>query len=82
MELARLGTYNSITEANLVKARLESEGIEAIVQSDDLGAMTPMMGDLRGVRVLVREADRANAMEVLERMLPDGDQRPTNPSDP
>lgn len=70
MELARLGTYNSVTEANLVKARLESEGIAAIVQSDDLGATTPTLGVVRGVLVLVRDEDRAEAMEVLERMLP------------
>lgn len=73
MELVRLGTYNSITEANLVRARLESEGIDAIVQSDDLGSTTPMLGNVRGVLVLVREEERAAAMEVLERMLPSGD---------
>jgi hypothetical protein len=74
MQLVRLGTYNSITEANLVKARLGGEGIEAIVQSDDLGSTTPTLGVVRGVLVLVWEADRAEAMEVLERMLPSGDQ--------
>jgi type III secretory pathway lipoprotein EscJ len=73
MELVRLGTYSSLTEANLVKARLESEGIEALVQSDDLGSTTPTLGVLRGVIVLVRESDRAEAMDVLERMLPSGD---------
>jgi type III secretory pathway lipoprotein EscJ len=73
MQLVRLGTYSSITEANLVKARLESEGIEALVQSDDLGSTTPTLGVVRGVIVLVREPDRARAMDVLERMLPSGD---------
>jgi hypothetical protein len=73
MELVRLGTYNSITEANLVKARLESEGIEALVQADDLGSTTPTLGVVRGIIVLVREPDRATAMDVLERMLPSGD---------
>lgn len=71
MALVRLGTYNSLTEANLVKARLESEGITAIVQSDDVGSMTPTLITVRGVQVLVREEDRARAMESLERMLPD-----------
>lgn len=75
MELVRLGTYNTITEAHLVKAKLESAGIDAVVQSDDLGSTTPMLGNVRGVRVLVREDDRADAMDVLERMLP-------SPSDP
>lgn len=72
MELVRLGTYNTITEANLVKAKLESAGIASLVQSDDVGATTPMLGNLRGVHVLVREDERAEAMELLERMLPSG----------
>lgn len=76
MALVRLATYNSVTEANVVKARLESEGIDAVVQSDDLGSTTPMVGTLRGVLVLVREEDRAQAMEKLERMLTEGDQPP------
>lgn len=74
MELVVLGTYNTLTEANLVKARLESEGIEAVVQSDDLGSMTPTLNTVRGVQVLVRSEDRAGAMESLERMLGAGDE--------
>lgn len=73
MELVLLGTYTTLTEANLVKARLESEGIAALVQSDDLGSMTPTLNTVRGVQVLVREDDRAGAMEALERMLEPGD---------
>lgn len=73
MELVRLGTYTSVTEANVIKARLESEGIDALVQSDDLGSTTPTMSVVRGVHVLVRDSDRAEAMDVLQRMLPSGD---------
>lgn len=73
MDLVTLGTYNTLTEANLVKARLESDGIEALVQSDDVGSMTPTLNTVRGVQVLVRESDRAEAMDLLERMLPNGD---------
>lgn len=74
MDLIVLGTYSSLIEANLVKARLSTEGIEALVQSDDAGSMTPTLITVRGVRVLVRETDRARAMDALERMLPAGDQ--------
>lgn len=70
MDLVKLGTFSTLTEANLVKARLESEGIDALVQSDDLGSMMESMITVRGVRVLVREGDRAAAMDVLGRMLP------------
>lgn len=74
MDLVVLGTYSSLTEANLVKARLESEGIESIVRSDDVGSMTPTLNTVRGVQVLVRSGDRAEAMESLERMLGSGDE--------
>lgn len=73
MDLVLLGTFSTLTEANLVKARLESDGIESIVQADDAGSMTPTLLTVRGVRVLVREADLAPAQEALERMLPAGD---------
>jgi hypothetical protein len=73
VDLVVLGTYNSLTEAQLVKARLESDGIESLVQSDDVGSMTPTLITVRGVRVLVRDTDRARAMESLERMLPSAD---------
>lgn len=73
MDLVLLGTYNTLTEANLVKARLESDGIASLVQADDIGSMTPTMNTVRGVRVLVEESDRARAMEALERMLPGAD---------
>jgi hypothetical protein len=73
VELVQLGTYTTLTEANLVKARLEAEGIAALIQSDDLGSMTPTLNTVRGVQVLVREDDRARAMDSLERMLGTGD---------
>lgn len=73
MDLVQVGKYSSKTEANLVKARLEGEGIESMVQADDLGSTTPMLGTIRGILVLVREEDRPRAMETLERMITDGD---------
>lgn len=73
MDLVQLGIYSNVTEANLVKARLESDGIDAVVVADDLGSMTPTLITVRGVQVMVREADRADAMEALERMIGPGD---------
>ena len=73
MALSRLGTYNTVTEANLVKAKLEAFGIEAIVEADDAGSMVPNLDLVRGVKVFVKETDLADAYETLERMLPAGD---------
>ena len=73
MALSRLGTYNTVTEANLVKAKLEAFGIDAMVEADDAGSMVPNLDLVRGVKVFVKEADLAEAYEVLERMLPSGE---------
>lgn len=73
MDLDEIGIYNTTTEALLVKARLEAFGIDAVVQADTAAGTIPTLASGRGVRVFVREADRAEALEVLERMLPAGD---------
>jgi type III secretory pathway lipoprotein EscJ len=73
MEPVLLGTYNSVAEANLIKAKLKSAGIEAIVEADTAGSTWPAFESIRGVRVLVRDSDLGEALEVLERMLPAGE---------
>ena len=72
--LSKLGTYSTVTEANLVKAKLEAYGIDALVEADDAGSMVPNLDLVRGVKVYVRDSDLADAYEVLERTLPAGDQ--------
>jgi hypothetical protein len=51
-------------EAELIRARLESEGIAAAVLSDDAGGMYPNLSS-GGVRVVVGAADLARATEIL-----------------
>lgn len=70
MDLAKVGTYSSMTEAALVKARLEVSGIPAVVQSDTASGAVPFLEMTEGVRVLVRPEDLAGALDALERMLP------------
>jgi hypothetical protein len=77
MTLSRLGTYSSLTEASLVKAKLETFGIDAIVEEDVASSSIPTFGQMQGVKVLVRESDLAAAYEVLERMLPSGEAPPS-----
>ena len=71
--LTSVGTYGSTTEAELVRARLEANGIRSMVQADDASGAVPSLGGIEGVRVLVRSDDLAIAYEVLERALPTGD---------
>ncbi|MDP9144449.1 MAG: DUF2007 domain-containing protein [Actinomycetota bacterium] len=70
MDLARVGTYRSMTEASLVKARLEVNGIEAVVQADTASGAVPFLEVTEGVKVFVRPEDLPAALEFLERMLP------------
>jgi hypothetical protein len=70
VSLVVLGTYRSSTEANLVKSRLEVEGIDAFVSADVSSLGLPPLELAVGARVFVRETDRASAYEILERMLP------------
>ena len=70
MALRLLATFATLTEANLVKAKLETYGIDSAVQADVGSSTLPTLERTEGVKVLVREADVAEAYEVLERMLP------------
>lgn len=70
MTLSQIGIYSSTSEANLVKARLEFNGIDAMIQADSASGFVPQLEAYSGVRVFVRESDMAEALEVLERMLP------------
>ena len=73
MGLTVLGTYASVTEANLIRAKLDAYGIESVVERDVASGSIPTIEAVEGVKVLVRESELAEAMDVLERMLPPGD---------
>ena len=74
MSLTEIGTYTSITEANLVKARLLTFDIESVVEGDAASGSIPTIEALTGVKVLVRSEDHARAMEALGKMLSPPDQ--------
>ncbi len=63
--LVVVGDYYDITEAVLARARLEAEGIRAMVQTDHAGGIEPQLAWALGVRVLVREPDAERARLVL-----------------
>lgn len=62
--LATVATVTSRSEAELIRARLESAGIAASVHSDDAGGQYPNLSQ-SGVRILVREDDLEEAEAVL-----------------
>ncbi len=66
MELVRVALVMSTFEADLIAARLRSEGIDAVVLADTAGGAEPQFAAVRGVRVMVRSEDEVNAAFILE----------------
>lgn len=60
-----VAVFSSRTEADIARARLASEGIEAMVVTDSAGGWEPQLDAIRGVRVVVDETDAEEAIEIL-----------------
>ena len=63
-KLVVVETYTSTMEAEMDKGRLETAGIDAMIQADDCGGMRPHL-QLKGVQLLVRDTDLEEAREIL-----------------
>jgi S-adenosylhomocysteine hydrolase len=60
-------TASSVTEADIVKGLLESEGIMAVVQGADMASMLDgMVTGNKGIDVLVRREQLEEAIRVIE----------------
>lgn len=65
-QFVTVGMFPSRPDAHIGRARLESEGLEAIVSCDDAGGYEPQLGLTNGVRLMVRAPYVALAMSILE----------------
>ena len=65
-DLATVAVYPVRSDAEIVRARLASEGVEALVIADDEGGLNPGFYAHYGIRVVVAAADLAAAYEVLD----------------
>ena len=64
-----VGTYATRTDAELAQSALAAAGIESVLVADDAGGAYPF--DLTsGARVLVEEADAADAAQILGERSP------------
>lgn len=61
-----VATYQSRPEADLARALLESEGIDATVWTDDAAGFHPQLTVVAGARLVVRSRDESAARMVLE----------------
>jgi hypothetical protein len=65
-EFVTVGMFAGRPAAEVSRARLESEGVEALVRSDDAGGFEPQLGLTNGVRLMVRAPFVAVALGILE----------------
>jgi hypothetical protein len=63
-DLKLLNTYSTQFEAELVKNKLEREGIEAAIESHDASGMFPSVDYADGVRVYVEPDDYDEAIAI------------------
>jgi hypothetical protein len=54
-----------VVEAEIIKGRLETEGIPAFVADETSGGIMPFIGSSSGVRVQVAAVDAERAKEIL-----------------
>lgn len=69
-QLVTLVTFSTSWEAQLARARLEAEGIEAVVADDNVARVYGGLGVVGGIRLQVWEPDAERAAAVL------GERRP------
>jgi hypothetical protein len=66
-ELVTVATFGEVLAAQMCRARLASAGVRAFVADEHLSTLNPhYMGAALGIRVQVRQADLARALEILK----------------
>lgn len=65
-DLSTVAVYTTRSDAEIVRARLVSEGVEAIVVADDEGGLNPGFYSRYGVRVVVAVDDLPTAHAILD----------------
>lgn len=63
-ELISIAEFNSLSEAYVVKSRLEAEGIRCYLTNEALNSIYPGMG-FTGVELKVSLQDSMQAMDIL-----------------
>ena len=65
-DIVVLRTYGNEIEAGLAASVLEANGVQAQVSADTAGGAYPSMALLFPIRLMVRAADAALALEILD----------------
>lgn len=63
-DLICIKKFGNRTEADIVKSKLDANGITSLVQSDDAGGMYPFMTER--IQLFVRKEDKEKAEKLLQ----------------
>lgn len=61
------GEYENRLDADIIKAYLEQEGIESLIQADDGGGTMPYLAFSNGVRIFVLPKDLERAQTIMHK---------------
>ena len=65
--LITIATFNNVTKAHLARMKLDMEGIECVMQDENIVAIYNLYNNfVGGVKLQVRESDVPRAMEILQ----------------
>lgn len=53
-------------QAEIMKGMLQANGVEATIQADDEGGMTPSLAEVQGIRLLVPEEQLDTAKKLIQ----------------
>jgi hypothetical protein len=70
-DLTLLSTYPTEFEAELVRSKLESEGIEAMLEAQDRSNVIPSVDYANGFHLYVEPADYDRALVIVENTADD-----------
>lgn len=70
-DLILLKSFPTEFEAELVRTKLEKEGIVAMIQAEDLSNVLPSLDYSNGINVYVNPADLSRAQAVVNRVSDD-----------
>ncbi len=66
-EIISIFTTYDATEADMIKAQLESEGIECFLKGDNAGGTLGYLTATTGIDIMIRQDDEKKAAEVLRK---------------
>jgi hypothetical protein len=62
----KLLVTSSRIEADIIKGKLEAEGVSVLLRADDEGGFHPGLTMINGVNIFVDEKDLKDAKEILD----------------